>query len=162
MAIYMEYDGIQGDVTAEGYQGMIRLDFAMFNSQRAIKMKPGQLANRESGLPKFSVLKTGKKLEFSTPSILNEAYSGSSGKQITLHFVRTGASTLDEVMTCTFANCLPTLYRVVATKRDGCVPVERLYLSYSAIEISQTFHVANNRAAQTLRYGYDLANAKSV
>jgi len=162
MAIYMEYEGIKGNVTAEGYEGMIKLDFAYFGVQRTISMKPGELANREYTIPKFSLLRTGKKLELSTPLIIKEAYSGSEGKQVKLHFVRTGLSKLEEIMTYTLENCLPTYYQFVATKRDGCVPVESLNLSYSAIEISQTVSGANNTGCTTFRHGYDLTTAKCL
>ena len=112
MAIYMEYEGIKGNVTAEGYQGMIKLDFAYFGIQREISMKPGELAKREYTVPKFSVLRTGKKLERSTPLIIKEAYAGSAGKQVKLHFVRTGGSKLEEMMTYMLENCLPTYYQL--------------------------------------------------
>jgi type VI secretion system secreted protein Hcp len=162
MAIYMEYEGIKGNVTAAGYEGMIKLDFVQFGVQRAVSMKTGTMANRAHALPKFSIVKTGKKLERSTPLVTQETYAGGAGKQVKLHFVRTGQGRLEETMTYTLENCLPTYYRLVATKREGCVPVERLYLSYSAIEISQTVTGANNKGLSTLRVGYDLATAKRL
>ncbi len=161
MAIYMEYEGIKGNATAAGYEGMIKLDFVQFGVQRAVSMKTGTMANRAHTLPKFSIVKTGKKLECSTPLMTQETYAGGAGKRVKLHFVRAGQSRLEETMTYTLENCLPAFYRLVATQRDGCVPVERLYLSYSAIEISQTVSGSNNKGLSTLRVGYDLATAKS-
>jgi len=65
-------------------------------------------------------------------------------------------------MTYTLENCLPTYYQFVATKRDGCVPVESLNLSYSAIEISQTVSEADNIGGATFRQGYDLIAAQCL
>jgi type VI secretion system secreted protein Hcp len=160
MAIYMEYEGIKGNVTADGYEGMIKLDFAWFGTRRSIKMTPGELSNRECVVPTFEVLKTGKKLEQSTPPILKQMCASTAGRELKLHFVRTGANQLQEIMTCTFAGCIPSFYRFVVTARDGAIPVERLYLSYSAIEISQKVHDASHKSTQTFRTGYDLATAR--
>ena len=62
MAIYMEYDGIKGNVTAKGYEGMIALDFVTLRVQRAINMKTGELVNRESSNPRFAVLETARQV----------------------------------------------------------------------------------------------------
>jgi len=129
----MEYEGIQGNVTAEGYQNMIQLDFAILGMSRAITMKPGEMANRESAIPRFSIIKTGKRLERSTVPIINEMFSAVTGKPVKIQFVRTGSNKLDEYMTYTLDNCIPSYYSFVATERDGCVPVESLELSYSAL-----------------------------
>ncbi len=147
MAIYMEYEGIQGNVTAEGYQNMIQLDFAVLGMSRAISMKSGEMANRESAIPRFSIIKTGKRLERSTVPIINEIFSATTGKLVKIHFVRTGTDTVDEYMTYTLDNCIPTYYSFVATERDGCVPVESLDLSYSALGISRTSSGAKGAAS---------------
>ncbi len=162
MTIYMEYEGIKGNVTAAGYEGMIKLDFALFDTKRSIKMTPGELSNREYAIPSFEVLKTGKKLEQSTPLILKQMCASTEGRELKLHFVRTAASQLLEIMTCTFFDCIPSFYRFVVTSRDGAIPVERLYLSYSAIQISQTVHDVSHKSTQTLRAGYDLTTAKML
>ena len=47
MAIYIDYEGLKGNVTATGYEGMIALDFFAFGVQRNISMQTGALANRE-------------------------------------------------------------------------------------------------------------------
>lgn len=41
MAIYMEYEGLKGNVTAAGYEGMIRLDFAVLRATRDVSMAAG-------------------------------------------------------------------------------------------------------------------------
>ncbi len=76
-----------------------------------------------------------------------------AGKLVKIHFVRTGNNKVDEFMTYTLDNCIPTYYSFVATKRDGCVPVESLDLSYSALNISRTSSGENNKSIEVVRNG---------
>jgi type VI secretion system secreted protein Hcp len=161
MAIYMGYEGVKGNVTAAGYQGMIPLDFFVLRSHRKISMETGNLSNRESTVPKFGVMETGKRLDGSMIGIFKEILTGSAGKKVTVHFVRTGAQQFDEFLTLTFNNCLPTFYRMVGTDRENGVPAERLYLSYSAVEINAIARGADNKSLAPQRYAYDLATGQS-
>jgi type VI secretion system secreted protein Hcp len=162
MAIYMEYEGLKGNVTAAGYEGMIALDFLAFGIERKIGMEAGALANRESTKPAFSVLVTGKRFDGASLGILREAVGANTGRQVKIHFVRTGNHKLQEFMTYTFQRCLPTLYRIVDTRSETSAAAERLYLSYTSVEVSYTDSGADNKALGALRYGYDLAAARSL
>jgi len=163
MAVYMEYEGIKGTVTAKGYEDMIKMDFANFGVHRKINMKPGEMSNRESAIPNFSVIHMGKKFESSTPAILKQVFSGSAGKQVKLHYVRTSEKQLNEYLTYTLENCIPTYYQLIALGSGGSgMPVESLYLSYTSMLVSNTPRSVNNKALNPLRYGYDLDKAKSL
>jgi len=61
MAIYMDDEGIKGNVTAEGYEGMLHLDHIQFAVKRTIGMQSGAMTNREVATPEFDVFKTWKK-----------------------------------------------------------------------------------------------------
>jgi len=159
MAIYMEFEGVKGNVTVGGYEGMIKLDFVTFGVQRTISMQPGELANREYNCPIFSIIKTGKKLDVSTPGLLRESAVGHEGKQVKLHFVRTQRNALEEYMSYTLENCLITGINQKSSRYPANIPVERVYLSYSAITITHGKRDANDRITNTLRAGYDLTNA---
>lgn len=65
-------------------------------------------------------------------------------------------------MTYAFQHCLPTYYRCVATKREGGVPAEQLYFSYSQIEVSYRTRSADNKTGTTERVGYDVITAKHL
>ncbi len=47
MAIYLEYDGIKGNVTAEAYKNHIAINSVDFGSCREISMESGKLSNRQ-------------------------------------------------------------------------------------------------------------------
>ncbi len=162
MAIYMEYEGIKGNVTAKGYEGMIALDSLVFGVHRNISMKTGEMANREGTKPSFSIIVIEKRLDSASVGIFREAVAGSAGKQVKIHFVRTGKNQFHEFLTYTFQHCLPTFYRTVDTRRETSAAAERLHLSYSGIEVSFTDSGADNKTLSVQRHGYDLALAKSV
>ena len=46
MAIYVEYEGIKGNVTADGYKDHISVQSLQFGVGRGISMEPGNLSNR--------------------------------------------------------------------------------------------------------------------
>ncbi len=162
MAIYMEYDGIKGNVTAKGYEGMIALDSLVFGIHRNIRMKTGEVANREGSKPLFSIIVIEKRLDSASVGIFREAVAGCAGKQVKLHFVRTGKNQLQEYLTYTFEQCLPTFYQTVDTRSETSAAAERLHLSYSAIEVSFTDSGADNKTLSMQRHGYDLALAKNL
>ena len=49
MAIYLEFEGVKGNVTAEGYKDHIAVDSVMFNARRNISMEPGHGLYKAAG-----------------------------------------------------------------------------------------------------------------
>ena len=141
---------------------MIQLDFFEFEIRRKISMKPGDLANREASKPACCVLLTGKRMDSASVGLFREAVGGSTGKQVKIHFVRTGKTQLQEYLTYTFKQCLPVFFETLDTRSEESAPVETLYLSYSAVEVSFTDSGADNKTLNIQRHGYDLAKAESL
>lgn len=81
MAIYMEYEGLKGNVTAKGYEGMIALDFFAFGAERKVGMEAGAVANREAGKAMFNAMTTGKRFDGSSLGLLREAFAGSAARR---------------------------------------------------------------------------------
>ncbi len=162
MAIYMEYEGIKGNVTATGYVGTIQLRYFTYGMYREISMKTGQLSNREYTKPTFRVMTVGKKLDAASAGIFKEAVSGATGKRVILHFVRTGKNQLEEYMTITLEQCLPVFFQFIAMSYEGNSPIESLSLSYTSAEVSYINSGADNKMLSVQRHSYDLAEAKSL
>src|SRR5947209_18299144 len=76
MPIYMNYNNIQGDVTADGYQGWIELDSFQWGVGRDIASPTGSSADRESSAPAISEIVISKVLDTATNKLLSEAYQG--------------------------------------------------------------------------------------
>jgi len=161
MAIYLNYEDIKGNVTAEGYEGMIALKYFKFNVFRKISMEPGAMANRENALPELSTVYIEKFSDASTPALFKVSVAGSEGKQATLHFVRTGADKPIEYMTYTLENCLISKYFIFHVDLIK-TPHEQIHLSYTSLQISTTARNEKNQNTNMLRHGYDLVTATKL
>lgn len=160
MAIYLLYDGIKGNVTADGYKDHIAILSCQFGVGRAISMEPGNLSNREATRPNISEITLTKLADNSVTSIFKEAVTGSAGKKATLKFVRTGADKVQEYMDYTLENCLVSSYSISADSENE--PVENITLSFSKVMINYKDHDASNKQASPQRVGYDLELAKPL
>ncbi|MDH5179173.1 MAG: type VI secretion system tube protein Hcp [Gammaproteobacteria bacterium] len=160
MAIYLMFDGIKGNVTADGYKDHIAILSAQFGVGRGISMEPGNMSNREATRPSISEVTLTKTADNSVTAIFKEAVTGSAGKKAELKFVRTGADKVTEYMTYTLENCLVSGYSISADSESE--PLENITLSFSKIMINYNDHDATNKAGSPQRVGYDLELAKPL
>lgn len=160
MAIYLEYEGIKGNVTAEGYADHIAVESVSFGVGRGISMEAGNLSNRESTRPSLSEITLSKLADNSVTSIFKEAVTGSAGKKVVIKFVRTGGDKVQEFMDYTLENCLVSSYSMSASAEGE--PVENIALSYSKITINYVDYDKTNKAGSPQRVGYDLEAAKPM
>ncbi len=157
MAIYLELDGIEGNVTAEGFEKCIKISSAQFGVSRQITMEAGKMANREVGKPNVSAVTLTKIADNSVSALFKESVSGSSGKGAILKFTRTGSDSVEEFMEYSLENCLVSSYEIFA--EGDAEPEETLTLSFSKCEINYKDHDATNKTGNPQRAGYDLTKA---
>jgi len=160
MAIYLEYEGVKGNVTADGYKDCIAVDSVQFGVGRGISMESGNMSNRESSRPSVSEVTLTKKADNSVTALFKEAVTGSNGKKVSIKFVRTGTDKVQEYMDYTLENCLVSGYSISAEADDE--PVETLSLSFTKIMINYNDHDATNKSGSPQRVGYDLETAKPL
>ena len=160
MAIYLEYEGIKGNVTADGYKDHIAVDSVNFGVGRGISMEAGNLSNRESTRPSLSEISLTKAADNSVTAIFKEAVTGSAGKKVVIKFVRTGADKVQEYMDYTLENCLVSSYSMSASAEGE--PMESISLSYSKIMINYSDFDKTNKSGNPQRVGYDLESAKPM
>ncbi len=158
--IFIEYEGIEGNATAEGYEKHIRVDSLQFGVGRGITMEPGNVANRESTRPSLSEVTFTHKADNSATALFKEAVTGSSGKTVTIKFVQTGADKLVEYMTYILTDVLVSGYSISAAGDED--PDETISLSYSKIEVCYHDYDQSNKGASPQRCGYDLVKGKPV
>ena len=72
MPIYMKYDGIDGDVTAEGHEKWIELNSFQWGVGRGISSPTGASADRESSAPSISEITVSKMQDAATTKLLEE------------------------------------------------------------------------------------------
>lgn len=160
MAIYLQYDGIKGNVTADGYKDHIAVDSVQFGVGRGISMEPGNMSNREATRPSVSEVTLTKVADNSVTAIFKEAVTGSAGKKVVIKFVRTGADKVQEFMDYTLEDCLVSGYSMSASSEGD--PLETITLSFSKIMINYNDFDKTNKASSPQRVGYDLTTAKPL
>lgn len=160
MAIYLEYEGIKGNVTAEGYKDHIAVQSLSFGVGRGISMEPGNLSNREATRPTVSEVTLTKVADNSATALFKEAVTGSAGKKVTIKFVQTGADKVTEYMDYVLEDCLVSGYQISGSG-DGD-PVETISLSFSKIMVNYNDFDKSNKSSSPQRVGYDLTTAKPL
>ena len=160
MSIYLEYDGIKGNVTADGYADHIAVLSVQFGVGRGISMEAGNLSNRESTRPSLSEISLTKAADNSVTAIFKEAVTGSAGKKVTIKFVRTGADKVQEYMSYALEDCIVSGYSISADSEGE--PMESISLSYSKIMINYSDFDKTNKSGNPQRVGYDLETAKPL
>jgi type VI secretion system secreted protein Hcp len=158
MAIYIEWEGIKGNVTADGYKDHLSVNSFSFGVGRGITMETGNCANREATAPSCSEITMTKMMDSSCTSIFLEATSASEGKTVKIKFVQTGTDKVTEYLTYTLTNCMVSGYSISAGGDD--TPTESISLSYTAIEVKYLNFDGTNKGASPQIVGYDLATAK--
>ena len=157
MAIYLEYDGIKGNCTADGYKDQITVLSCNFGISRGITMEAGNMSNREATRPSLSELSISKESDNSCINLFKEAVSGDAGKTVKVHFVRTGADKVIEFMTYELENCLVSSY-TMSGQAEG-LPMENITLSFSKMMVTYNNTDAKVAGGSQQRVGYDLEKA---
>lgn len=160
MPIFMEIEGIEGNVTMEGYEAQIELHSFNWGVGRGISMITGRTANREVSSPSISEVTVSKSMDKATPLILQESVIGTKGKKVILHLVRTGGDTEEEYMTYTLHNALISSYSVGGSG-DG-EATETLSLSFTAVEAAYSEAGQDNVKGGQGRFGYSIEKGKKL
>lgn len=157
MAIYMKIDGIDGHITATGYEKWIELESLSFGTSRNISTKPGNVSDREFTKPTFTEVMIGKLMGKDSPYIFTEACVGKSKPTIQIHICQTGTNGISPYIQYTLSNVLISRYQIHASdKAEGTAPTELLNLNFDKIEMKYTQYDEKHNALSPIPAGYDL------
>ncbi len=154
MSIYMQVEGVQGSVTAKGFEQWIELNSFHFSTSRNISMEAGNASNRNHGRPSISEIVVTKNLEQASFGLLQEALRGDKGKKITIRVVEVAQDKLREYVSYELEDTLLSSYSIAS---GGGIPSETISLSYSKITASFTATDKSNKSSQPARVVYDVA-----
>ena len=157
MAIYMEIEGIEGNVTEQGHAGQIEVDSLQFGVGRAISSAIGRSADRESSQPSMSEITVTKLMDISSPNLFVEACTGDA-KTVTIDFCKTGQE-VEAYMTYELENCLISGYSVSS---GGERPVETISLSFTKIEMTYIPTEETGELGDQVVVSYDMQTATSA
>jgi len=158
MSIYMNYNDIPGDVTAEGHEKWIELNSCQWGVGRGISSPTGASADRESSAPSVSEITVTKATDVSSTKVLNEAYQG-EGQKVQIDFCKTDKGKLEVFLTLTLTNCMVSGYSVSS---GGDRPSESLSLNFTKVEFKNVNMGAAADTGSPDSVTYDLALAKVV
>jgi Hemolysin-coregulated protein (uncharacterized) len=160
MAVYIEYEGIPGNVTAEGFANHISVHSIQFGVGRGITMEAGHMANREATRPSLSEITFTKNADISSTPLFKESVTGSCGKLVKIKFVQTGADKVTQFMDYELHDCLVSGYSISAGGESD--PVESITLSYAKLLVNYHDYDKKNTGKSPQRAGYDLTTAKPL
>ena len=76
MAIYMNWDGVPGDVTTQGFEKWIELTSFQWGVGRGIGSAMSGQASRESSIPSVSEIVVTKRMDGSSPGLWTDSVAG--------------------------------------------------------------------------------------
>ena len=158
MPIYMNYNDIKGDATAEGHEKWIELNSCQWGVGRGISSPTGASADRESSAPSVSEIVVTKATDASSTKILNEAYQG-EGQKCQIDFCKTDKGKLEVYLTVTIEDTMVSGYSLSS---GGDRPSESLSLNFTKVEFKDVSMGAKNDTGNPDSVTYDLAQAKIV
>lgn len=158
MPIYMKYDGIDGDVTADGHAKWIELNSFQWGVGRGISSPTGASADRESSAPSISEVVVTKQQDVATTKLLDEALQG-EGKVVTIDFCKTDKGKLEVYMAYKLTDVMVSGYSISS---GGDRPTESISLNFTKVEFKLVSMDKANKGAGGAAVTYDLAKAKIV
>jgi type VI secretion system secreted protein Hcp len=158
MPIYMKYDTIQGDATAEGHEKWIELNSCQWGIGRGISSPTGGSNDRESSAPSVSEVVVTKNTDVSSTKVLNEGYQG-EGKDVQIDFCKTDKGKLEVYLTITMNNTMISGYSLSS---GGDRPTESLSLNFTKVEFKNVNMGSAGDTGSPDAITYDLALAKVV
>lgn len=156
MAIYMQIEGIKGNVEADGHADWIECNSLQWGVGRAISSKVGTAKDREASAPSISEVVVTKEMDKATPYLFTEACVG-KGKKTQIHLVKTDADKLESYMEYILSDTMISGYSVSS---GGDRPTESISISFTKIEMKYVPWKDDHTKDSPIPASYDLALAK--
>jgi type VI secretion system secreted protein Hcp len=156
--IYMQIEGIDGNVTAEGYTNWIACGSLQYGIGRGISAPTGSDVDREASTPSVSEIVVTKEMDKASPKLFESALWG-EGVKVKIHLVKTDKGKPEPFMTLELEDTLISGYSVSS---GGDRPSESLSLNFTKIIYEYTPMKDKNETGDPVKAGYDLAMQKSI
>ena len=156
--IFMQYEGIDGEVAVRGHENEIQLNSFQFGIGRGISSPAGGASGREASAPSISEITVTKVMDKSSPKLFGEAVAGQPHK-VTIFFVNIVNDKPENYVKFELENVLISGYSVSS---GGDRPTESLSLNFSKITFTYIPIDETGKPGTPESVGYDLATAKKV
>lgn len=158
MAIYIKYEGIDGEATHETHKKWLDVGSLQWGVGRAIATPSGSTANREASEPSVSEVTITKMMDASSPKFFVESVTGAVGKKVEIHLVTTGSPGV------TYAEYILTdaLVSAYSMSSGGDRPSESISISFTKMEYKFIPYDNKNKAGTPISVSYDISTTKSA
>ena len=158
MPIYVEWDGIEGDVTSHGFDKHIEVNSFQFGVGRGIGSPMGGSKDRESSAPSVSEVVVSKPVDSASTGLWEAALYG-EGKKVTLKFVKTDKDQLEVFLEYELQEVLVSGYSVSS---GGDNPTESISLNFTKVMMKNTPTGSLGETGSAKPSGWDLAKQKKM
>jgi len=155
--IYLDYEGIKGEATAEKYKDLITIDRLSFGVNRQITSYTGTSMDREASATQMGELHIAKLQCKASTDLFREATIG-KGKKAVFYITKQGED-IEEIMKIELKDAMIASYEISAT---GDRPKENLVISYTELTMTVTPTDDTNAITAPLVYGYSSATGKQL
>jgi len=156
MPIYMNYDGIPGDVTSKGHEQWIEISSFQYGVSRAMTTTTGGGADREGTTPHHSEVNVSKTTDGSSTNLKRASLGigpGAEGKTVKIDFCKTDAAQPEPYMQFELTN---TLVSGFSMSSGGDRPHESISLNFTKIALNNIGMGTANETGNPDRAEYDL------
>ena len=165
MALFIKFDGIEGESLASGHEKWIDvLSWSWGASQPSERMAAGAGAGK-AGTPSIQVLSIGKRLDKSSPLLYQSCAAGKVIKLVTLDVVEERGSELKLSQLGLELKLTNTLVSSVRTSQDlnlgdDTPPLEVLTLNFSKVDMTYNEYDAAGKLLSSPYWRFDLTRKK--
>lgn len=146
---YLDYEGIKGETTAEGYKDKITVLSVDWNVSRELSSFTGTAQDREASATRLGDVTITKLQDNSSPDLFKEATIG-KGKKAIFHITKQGDK-IEEIMKIELTDAMIASYSVSI---QGDRPLESITISYTEMMMTVTPTDDKNNVTAPLVYGY--------
>ena len=158
MAIYMNWDGVPGDVTTQGFEKWIELTSFQWGVGRGVGSAMSGQASRESSIPSVSEVVVTKRMDGSSPGLWTDAVAGQLNTTVKISFTTTSKGATTQFLNYELTNTGLSGYSVSS---GGDMPTESLSLNFTKVVWSFT-GTDPSVSGTPVTQGYDMTLAKTT
>jgi type VI secretion system secreted protein Hcp len=156
MAIYLKFDGVQGDVTTKGFEKQIEILSFNFGANRNIKTAARKDNSRESDEPHLSEVSLVKLWDAaSSPKLFEEAVGGKLNHKATLTFTTTSDGAVEKYLEIELSDTAISGFQMSDGGDDK--PTETIGLNFAKIQYKPFTIGADKIAKAGATVTYDLS-----
>ena len=158
MAIYMNWDGVPGDVTTQGFEKWIELQSFQWGVGRGIGSAMSGQASRESSIPSVSEIVVTKRMDGSSPGLWTDSVAGQLNTTVKISFTTTSKGATTEFLNYELTNTGLSGYSLSS---GGDMPTESLSLNFTKVVWKFT-GTDPSVSGTPVTQGYDLTTATTT